>query len=156
LDVFEELGPVDLREWQEHLRGCVRCRKEKERLRRLLEKTRESVEVPALSSDEARLFSERLFERIIAHRQKSRRIADLFKSPYGLLPAGAMALFIFIAIGWLALKQGPTSFSPTNVATLGKEDQMIAKDLDILRNMEFLQEMEDLQKLISVVDKNGV
>jgi hypothetical protein len=156
MDVFGELDSTELKNWQEHLKACQGCREERERLERLFEEAKGTFEMPAVSSDEVHLFSDNLSERIIANRGKGRRFLDLFKSPYRLIPAAVMATFIFIAVGWFGLKKSDTPLSPTNMANLEKEDRMIAKDLDILRNMEFLIAMDDLQKLISAVDENGV
>ena len=156
MDVFGELDPADLKNWQEHLKACQGCRKERERLKRLLEEAKGTFEMPTLSSDEVHLFSRRLSNRIIVNRQKGQRLTNLFKNPYRLIPAAVIAAFVFIVVGWFGLKTSDTVLSPTNMATLEMEDRMIAEDLDILRNMEVLMVMDDLQKLIHAVDENGV
>jgi hypothetical protein len=157
LDVFGELDPADLKNWQAHLKACQGCRKERERLKRLLEETRGTFETQTLSSDEVYLFSRRLSNRIVDNRQGGRRrLTNLLKNPYRLIPTAVIAALVFIVVGWFGLKESDTVLSPTNLATLKKEDRMIAKDMDILKNMEFLIAMDDLQKLVRAVDENGV
>ena len=43
-----------------------------------------------------------------------------------------------------------------SVSNLQSEEQILVKDLDIIKNLELLEEMDTLQKLVHVVDRGDV
>jgi hypothetical protein len=62
---------------------------------------------------------------------------------------------MIVAFGWFTMREGKTP-SPFQAGTdLNSEQQMIARDLEVIRNLELLEEMEVLEKLVRVVDERN-
>jgi hypothetical protein len=60
---------------------------------------------------------------------------------------------LIVAFGWFGLKGLQHTASVQTVSDLGIEEQMIAKDLDLLENLELLEVMDTLEKLGQVMDR---
>jgi hypothetical protein len=53
------------------------------------------------------------------------------------------------------MREGETPSTFQTGRNLTSEQQMIAKDLEVIRNLELLEEMEVLEKLVQVVDERN-
>jgi hypothetical protein len=76
--------------------------------------------------------------------------------PNRLIPALAAVALLIVALGWFAINkvQSPSSFQ--NLSGLKSEEQMVAKDLEVIDNLELLEEMDTLRKLVQVVDNRDI
>lgn len=76
----------------------------------------------------------------------------LFTRHWVLIPAVAAASIIIVAFAWFSFKDFNSSSGRVSTALLQSDPQLIAEDLDVIKNMELLEEMEALQELIKFVD----
>jgi hypothetical protein len=76
--------------------------------------------------------------------------------PNRLIPALAAVALLIVAFGWFAINkvQSPSFFQ--NLSGLKSEEQMVAKDLEVIDNLELLEEMDTLRKLVQVVDNRDI
>jgi hypothetical protein len=147
LDVLGELhDPGERRMWEDHLRACDGCRRERGRMLQLLGKVREAgmpPELPAARADAmAAAVSWRLRnERLGRSENTGRRIR--------LLPALAAgcAIMVMIAVGY---RLQDRLFGPAGEGDISAELQL--QDLEVIKHLDFLKDMNTIEKLIHVVD----
>jgi hypothetical protein len=60
-----------------------------------------------------------------------------------------------VAFGWFGLKGLLPTTAVQTLSERQKEEQMIAKDLDLLENLELLEEMDTLEKLGHVMNRRN-
>ena len=75
--------------------------------------------------------------------------------PNRLVPAIAVVCLLIVAFGWFSMREGETPSTFQTGRNLTSEQQMIAKDLEVIRNLELLEELEVLEKLVQVVDERN-
>lgn len=155
LDVYGELTPTEREAWERHLKECQDCSRERERLHQLLLQLKEATPASYLSAEKAGA----LTEAILKARQKEgeRRWwkGKLWAFPYRFVPAIAAVCLMIMVFGWFGLREIKTPSSFQTGGNLYSEQQMIARDLEVIRNLELLEEMEVLEKLVSVVDERN-
>jgi hypothetical protein len=152
LDVHGELKQEERFAWEKHLETCQGCLQERQRLIHTIQIVRDCIPSPELSADEAKSLG------LSIHRQLNKRkdggwwqMAWLGK-PRRLVPAFAAISLMIMALGWFSLTELRTSPPFRSLPEYASEEQMIAKDFEVIRNLQFLEEMDALQKLIQVVD----
>lgn len=153
LDVLGELNDPRLRrDWEDHLKACNGCLRERARLLVLLGKVKRAGMPPELSAEQADAMAKTVGwrlrnERIAARRETGRRLR--------LVPALAAACAIVVVVlGGYRLQQ--------HLGGGGSETEMTAElmlpeDLEIIKNLELLKDMDTIEKLMHVVDipENG-
>ena len=155
LDVYGELSPEIRPAWEKHLETCRGCSYEREVLFQLLENVKEAMPVPSLSHKDAEAL-----QNDITRKLKEKQGNTWFRKPFlsgYIRPIHALAAccMLIVAFGWFGLKGLQNTTSVQTVSDLGIEEQMIAKDLDLLKNLELLEEMDTLEKLGQVIDRGG-
>ena len=155
LDVYGELAPAERETWERHLAGCEGCRHERERLGKLLLQLKEAMPTPSLSPEKAGA----LVDSILKERQKEGEKrwwkGRLWRSPHRFVPAIAAVCLMIVVFGWFSLREIKTPSTFQNSSNVHSEQQMIARDLEVIRNLELLEEMEVLEKLVRVVDERN-
>lgn len=151
LDVYGELPQEVLTAWEKHLETCRGCYYERAVLLQLLENVKEAMPVPSLSHKD----SEAL-QNDITRQLKGKQGNAWFRKPFlsgYIRPIHALAAccMLIVAFGWFGLKGLQNTTSVQTLSNLGIEEQMIAKDLDLLDNLELLEEMDTLEKLGQVM-----
>ena len=156
LDVYGELPSGELSAWQNHLEVCEGCRQERERMRRLIHRMRETMHSPELSQREQTTLTSAVKRQLKEDRGRGRRLAGLMRRPVSLIPAMAAACLLIAAFGWFGFKEFKTSFQGPDTAGRPSEQQMIAKNIDILKNLELFEEMDTIRKLVQLGDEKDV
>lgn len=152
LDVYGELDPKSRPALEKHLLVCEACRKEREQLIRLIQQVKENAPSSVLTPERAASLTNSIMQELRNEWGKNCRRKKLFTRHWVLIPAVAAASIIIVAFAWLSFKDFNSSSGRVSTALLQSDPQLIAEDLDVIKNMEFLEEMEALQELIKFVD----
>ena len=155
LDVHDELAPHERSAWEAHLEVCEGCRQERDRLRQLLQCMKEVMPSPNLSPEKAAALADSLLEALKEERGRRWWQGKVWGFPNRLIPAFASVCLAIVVFAWFGMREveSPPRFQAKT--DLYSEHQMIAKDLDVIRNLELLEEMEVLEKLVRVVDERN-
>ena len=152
LDVYGELPPLMHAEWKQHLEGCISCRQERKRMLHLVNDITEAMPEAFLSSKDAGVFHNNVMGKLNAqYPKKARRRRSFFKGyikPVYALAACSLVLAVF---GWFGFKEFHQTTRVGTISSLGMNEQMIAKDMDLLENLDLLMEMDTLKKLDQVM-----
>lgn len=155
LDVYGELAPSAREAWERHLGVCEGCLRERKRLHQFLRQLKEAMPAPSLSPEKARALDDFILKELKTEDEKKWWKGRFWRFPNRFVPAIAAVCLLILVFGWLSTREvkGPSIFrAGTN---LNSEQQMITKDLEVIRNLELLEEMEVLEKLVRVVDERN-
>jgi hypothetical protein len=144
LDVLGELrDPQMRRDWEDHLKACGDCRRERLAMLSLLAKVKRAGMPPELSAEQADAMAKAVGwklrnERIQPVRQGGRR--------FRFLPvcASVCALIAVLFLGY-QLQDRPVGGRDNEMA-------MMPQDLEVIQHLDLLKDMETIEKLIQVVD----
>ena len=148
LDVLGELNdPQMRRNWEEHLKACEGCRRERSRTLGLLGKVKQAGMPPELPARQADAMAQ-----AIGWRLRNERLAPLGETGrrFRLVPVLATACaLIVLVIGGYELQQ--------RLSDRGNEmgmsaDLMPPQDLEIIKHLDLLRDMDTIEKLMHVVD----
>jgi len=156
LDVYGELDPHRRPIWEKHLENCERCRQERKRLLSLLQTMKDTMPSPTLSHELSRSLAHSITRKLREKQEKTWWRNRLLDIPQRLVPAMAAATILIAALGWFSLKMFRSPSSVSNISNYKVEEQIIAKDLDVIKNLDLLEEMDALQKLVQVVDHEDI
>jgi len=154
LAAYGELDPEQRRDWEEHRTACPGCRDEYESLLRLLGRIKESMPVPELSEKRASSILWSVKQELGKEREKASGWKEWLVRPGRLVPALATACIVLITFGWFGMNliQSPDTDRDSMGPSL--ENQMVVRDLEIIKNIEFLEDLDTLQELVTVLDRN--
>ena len=155
LDVYGELTPTEREAWEGHLKECQDCSRERERLHQLLLQIKAATPAPYLSPEKAGALAEAILKARQKGGEKRWWKGKLWDSPYRFVPAIAVVCLMIMVFGWFSLREIKTPSSFQTGGNLHSEQQMIARDLEVIRNLELLEEMEVLENLVRVVDERN-
>ncbi len=147
LDVYGELTSAGRADWEAHLSACPDCRRERERLRRMLRTVQAETPRPRLTASRGEALTQSILEARRAERQKTVWPGWLKQAP--ALLAGC---FVIITLAWFGIQQVNPTPSMTASAGLSQEEKLLIQDYEVIRNLDLLEEMDDLKKLVEVVD----
>ncbi|MGD9083035.1 MAG: zf-HC2 domain-containing protein [Desulfobacterales bacterium] len=152
LDVYGELTKEERLDWEKHLKTCRGCSLEREVLLGLLENVKETLPAASLSHKEVKELQNAIFGKLRGNSDK-KWIRKPFIGRY-VKPIHALAAccLLIVAFGWFGLKGLQPTTAVRTVSDRGVEEQLIAKDLDLLENLELLEEMDTLEKLGKVIN----
>ena len=154
LDVYGELAPKERSAWERHLEGCKGCRQERERLLHLVQRLKETMPSPVLSPGRARVLADSIKRNLRGEQNKRWWKKELWGFHNRLIPALGAVCLLIVAFGLFSLREyRPASFRA--IFDLNSEEQMIARDLDLVKNLELLEEMDVIQKLVRAVDERN-
>jgi hypothetical protein len=156
LDIYGELGPEARPVWEEHLKTCEACRRERLRMQGLVGNLKSALATPNLSDRQ-------VSEGVQAVRMK---LMDARKTPWWrkvlnvrpamLVPAAVAFCALFLAITMVDMEPLMNSVGIRTASHPDIMEQMKSEDLEVIKNLDLLREMESLGKLVNVVDdKNG-
>lgn len=148
LDVFGELHDPDVRHmWEDHLRACDGCRRERARMLQLLGKVREAGVPPELPAERADSMA-----AAVGWRLRNDRLAQSGKTSgrrIRLFPAlaAACAFMVMVAVGY---RLQDRLFGPAGGGDISAELQ--EQDFEVVKHLDLLKDMDTIEKLIHVVD----
>jgi len=146
MDVYGELAPRD-KEWEEHLKRCSQCSRERERLKALLGQVEREWRQACPDGYDKRRLTTSIMERI--GRSTERRWIPRSRI---LSPGLAVAFTLCLAIGVVAWQYLQGQGAGGRLLG-GSEEQLLAENPELFEEMELLQEMDLVQKLVQVVDR---
>ena len=155
LDVYGELAPAERETWERHLAGCKGCLRERERLRQLLLQLKEAMPTPSLAPEKAGALADSILKDLQTEGEKRWWKGRWWGFPHRLVPAMAVVCLMIVVFGWFSVREIKTPSTFQTGKNLHSEQQMIARDLEVIRNLELLEEMEVLEKLVQVVDERN-
>jgi len=155
LDVYGELTQEERLKWEKHLETCRNCSLERENLLELLKKVKEVMPAVSLSHEDAGALKNAITGKIREnpdHKWLNKPFLGGYIKPIHALAACCLLL---VAFGWFGLKGLLPTTAVQTLSERQKEEQMIAKDLDLLENLELLEEMDTLEKLGHVMNRRN-
>ncbi len=151
LDVYEELDADTRSELDKHLKTCVDCRREKERLEVILERVKENIVPPPLTMMESATLVKGVQQKLASPRL-ARRWQDFFLSKRTLwLPAAATVCLLVLLTTFLGYERFDTLEKPM-VPILDISKQLPENDVEIIQNLDLLKSFNTLEKLSQVVN----
>ena len=153
MDAYGELEQNDRFTLERHLKGCEGCRRERDRLGRLLGRIKETMPSPEFSRALLSEMTGSIVKNLKEERKKTKWQTMRWHGGYRIIPSLAAACLIVFALGWFGLKT-LTRPSPTQtVSTQGSGHQPGGEDIEVIENLEFLEDMDILNKLVERVDE---
>ncbi|MCK4860004.1 MAG: zf-HC2 domain-containing protein [Candidatus Omnitrophica bacterium] len=155
LDVYGELTQKERLNWEKHLETCRACSLERENLLELLKNVKEAMPAVSLSHEDAGALKNAITGKIRENRDNA-WLGKPFLGGY-IKPIHALVAccLLIVAFGWFSLKGLQPTTAVQTISDRQVEEQMIAKDLDLLENLELLEEMDTLEKLGKVMSRRN-
>jgi hypothetical protein len=151
LDVYKELDAVARPELDEHLKACVDCRVEKERLEAILGLVKEKMVSSPLTMMESAALVKGV-QRKLASPHPTRRWQEFFKAKRALwLPAAATACLLVLLTTFVGYERFDMAERPV-VPKLDISKQLPENDVEIIQNLDLLKNFNTLEKLSQVVN----
>jgi anti-sigma factor RsiW len=154
LAAYGELDSEKRQDWERHSTACPGCRTEYEALLLLLGRIKESMPVPELSEKKASSILWSVKRELKKEREKASGWKEWLVRPNRLVPALATACVVLITFGWFGMNLIERPDTDQEAPGPSVENQVVLKDLEIIKNIEFLEEMDALQELATVLDGN--
>jgi hypothetical protein len=154
LDAHGELDPSARTAWEAHLRTCGACQGERLRLLRILGRVQENLRAPALTEAQTQSLLRSVRKRLAGEKETSVGWRGFFAGrPLRMVPAMASLCVLVIAFFLFSLKgpEGPTRTQTDSDSKPGGE--LMAEDLEIIKNMDLLREMDWVQRLVQALDE---
>lgn len=151
LDVYGELDTGARSAWEDHLKECADCRREKDRLTKLLARTRQVMEPPPLTMRDSAAVVRHVQSRLAGGRQAWWRRGFGNRNRRFWIPAMAAAAMVFI----VAIFVGYVRTGTVDQQRAGRIDisqKLPQNDEEIIKNMDLLKNFTTLEKLSQVVD----
>ena len=125
-------------------------------MRRLIQRMKETMHPPELSQREQNALTNAVRRQLKESQEMGRWLAGLMRRPARVIPAMAAVCVLIAALGWVGLKEFKAYLHGPYTADRPSEQQMIARNVDILKNLELLEEMDTIEKLVRLDDEKDV
>jgi hypothetical protein len=154
LDVYGEMDAGARSAWEEHLRTCADCRREKENLTAMLGQVRQAMAPPPLSMQDSASMVREVQNRLVAFRLPGGWRQSVKGKRALWIPAFATACVLVLMAIFVGYERSGTIDQPVaqridNLQKLPENDEEIVKNLDLLKNFT------TLEKLSQVVDDSA-
>ncbi|MGA9260744.1 MAG: hypothetical protein WBV95_02130 [Desulfobacterales bacterium] len=151
LDVYGELDAGARSAWEDHLRTCADCRREKENLTAMLGQIRQAMAPQPLSMQDSAGLVRKVQDRL-----------DLFRLPGGWrqsvkgkralwIPALATACVLVLVAIFVGYEHSGTIEQPV-VQRIDISQKLPENEEEIVKNLDLLKNFNTLEKLSQVVD----
>jgi hypothetical protein len=151
LDALGELNDLRMRrEWENHLKACDGCRRERANLLALLGRVKDAGMPPELTAEQADAMAQ-----TIGWKLRNERNQPIQERPrrFRFVPAlaAACAIVVAVVVGYHFQERDPAKEMAMSAEFVPQED------LEIIRHLDLLKDMDTIEKLIHVVDvpENG-
>jgi anti-sigma factor RsiW len=153
LDALGELNDPRMRsDWEDHLKACGACRRERARVLNLLGKVKHAGMPPELSAEQADAMA-----KTISWKLRNERIKTFKETPrwfrFRPMLAAACAVILVVMAGYYFKERHSDSAKEMAMVT----EFMPPQDLEVIKHLDLLKDMDTIEKLIHVVDipENG-
>jgi hypothetical protein len=154
LDVYGELDAGARSAWEDHLRTCADCRREKENLTTMLGQVRQAMAPQPLSMQDSAGLVRKVQDRL-----------DLFRLPGGWrqsvkgkrtlwIPALATACVLVLVAIFVGYERSGTIDQPV-AQRIDISQKLPENEEEIVKNLDLLKNFNTLEKLSQVVDDSA-
>ena len=154
LDVYGELDAGARSAWEDHLRTCADCRREKENLTAMLGQVRQAMVPQPLSMQDSAAMVRKLQDRLAVFRlPESWR--QLVKEKRALwIPAFATACVLVLVTIFVGYERSGTIDQPV-AQRIDISQKMPENEEEIVKNLDLLKNFNTLERLSQVVDDSA-
>ena len=154
LDVYGEMDAGARSAWEDHLRTCADCRREKENLTAMIGQVRQAMAPPPLSMKDSTAMVRKVRDRLAVFRHPEDRRQPVKGKRALWIPAFATVCVLVLMAIFVGYERSGTIDQPVaqridNLQKLPENDEEIVKNLDLLKNFT------TLEKLSLVVDDSA-
>ncbi|MBW1980456.1 MAG: hypothetical protein JRJ12_04495 [Deltaproteobacteria bacterium] len=157
LDVYDELPAEEQQQWQDHLLKCSSCRSERQRLKHMLVKVKETGGAPELSRQQAARLKQFIVREVLGSPAEKRpntlRFWGIPLRPVHALIALGVVVLTAALINQAGIEQ---IFHGGSKGELLAGKTVAAEDLEVIENLDLLENIEDIEGIVRVVDRRNV
>lgn len=154
LDVYGELDAGARSAWEDHLRACADCRREKESLTALLGQVRQAMVPPSLSMKDSAAMVRRVQDGLAVFRLPGSRRQFVKEKRALWLPALATACVLVLVAIFVGYERSGNIEQPV-AQRIDISQKLPENEEEIVKNLELLKNFNTLEKLSQVVDDSA-
>ncbi|MFZ0614120.1 MAG: hypothetical protein WAM73_17900 [Desulfobacterales bacterium] len=152
LDVYGELDTGARAAWEDHLKDCADCRREKDELTKLLAQTRQVMEPPPLTMRDSAAVVRHVQCRLAGGCLAGWRRGSGNRKRGLWIPAFATAAVLFLVVLFVGYERPGTVEQQPAAGRIDISQKLPQNDEEIIKNMDLLKNFTTLEKLSQVVD----
>lgn len=157
LDIHKELDRKTRLKWEDHLKSCQLCLKERTDLQEMIGNIRNSAPSDRLLPEESQHLLSSIRQNIdkeLSIPKWRQWIQSAFENRVHALTAACLIVLVFGWFGTRIMENPLTVQTASNLTpVLNSEEKLLMQDYKVINNLDLLEEMEALEKLVQVVDK---
>ena len=154
LDVYGELDAGARSAWEDHLRTCADCRREKENLTAMLGQVRQAMAPQPLSMKDSTVMVRKVQDRLAGFRLPWGRRQPVKEKRALWIPALAtVCVFVLVAI-FIGYERSGTIDQPV-AQRIDISQKLPENEEEIVKNLDLLKNFNTLEKLSQVVDDSA-
>jgi anti-sigma factor RsiW len=154
LDVYGELDAGARSAWEDHLRTCEDCRREKDNLTAMLGQVRQAMVPPPLSMRDSAAMVRKVRDRLAVLRFPG-SWRQPFKEKRALwIPAFATACVLVLVTIFVGYERSGTIDQPV-AQRIDISQKMPENEEEIVKNLDLLKNFNTLERLSQVVDDSA-
>lgn len=151
LDVYGEMDTEARSAWEDHLKDCADCRREKERLTGLIAHTRQVMAPPPLTMRDSAAMVRNVDSRLTGRGPAGWRRGFANRERGLWVPVLATVAVLFLVVIFVGYERtGTIDRQPAGRIDISHE--LPQNDQEIIKNMDLLKNFTTLEKLSQVVD----
>lgn len=154
LDVYGELDAGARSAWEDHLRTCADCRRERENLTAMLGQIRQALEPPPLSMQASSAMVRKVRDRLAVFRLPVGRRQPVKEKRMLWIPALATACILALVAIFVGYERSGTIEQPV-VQGIDISQKLPENEEEIVKNLDLLKNFNTLEKLSQVVDDSA-
>ncbi len=154
LDVYGELDAGERSAWEDHLRTCADCRREKENLTAMLGQVRQAMAPPPLSMRDSVAMVRQVQDRLAVFRLPGGPRQFVKGKRASWIPVLATACVLVLVAIFVGYERSGTIDQPV-VPRIDISQNLPEIDEEIVKNLDLLKNFNTLEKLSQVVDDSA-
>jgi hypothetical protein len=154
LDVYGELDAGARSTWEDHLRTCADCRREKENLTAMLGQVKQAMAPPPLSMQDSALMVRKVQDRLAVFRFSGDRPQRVKEKRALWIPALATTCVLALVAIFVGYERSGIIDQPV-AQRIDISQKLPENEEEIVKNLDLLKNFNTLEKLSQVVDGSG-
>lgn len=154
LDVYGELDAGARSAWEDHLRICADCRREKENLTAMLGQVRQAMAPPTLSMQDSAAMVRKVQDRLPVFRLPWGRRQPVKEKRALWIPALATACVLVLVAIFVGYERYGTIDQPV-AQRIDISQKLPENEEEIVKNLDLLKNFNTLERLSQVVDDSA-